>query len=48
MPSLVQGTLGALGYFQADNDATFGVPVLAYTRNGHTVDTRPNLEGLRG
>ena len=47
MPSLVQGTNGAMGYFQADNDDTFGIPVLSYTRNGVTVDTVPDLDGLR-
>ena len=47
VPSLVAGTLGAMGYFQADFDSSFGVPVLSYTRNGVTVDTVPNLEGLR-
>ena len=36
-----------MGYFQADSDATFGIPVLSYTRNGVTVDTVPNLDGLR-
>ena len=47
VPSLVEGSIGSMGYFQADNDATFGVPVLSYTRGGVTVDTVPNLDGLR-
>ena len=47
MPGLVEGTIGGMGYFQADNDATFGVPVISYTRNGVTVDTVPDLDGLR-
>ena len=46
VPSLVLGTVGAQGYFQADNDPTYGVPVMPYTRNGVQTDTVSNLAGI--
>ena len=46
VPSLVLGTVGAQGYFQADNDPSYGVSVMPYTRDGVTTDTVSNLAGI--
>ena len=40
------GVTGALGYFLVDGNTEFGVPTMPYTRNGVSVDTMANVDGL--
>ena len=46
VPSVVQGTVGAQGYFQANSDPSYGTVAIPYSRNGQVTDTVADLAGI--
>ena len=46
MPSLVLGTTGGQGYYQANGDSSYGLITIPMPRNGITTDTFSDLNGI--
>ena len=47
VPSLVQGTVGSVGYFQNNGDASYSTFTFTRTVDGVVYETNPDLDGLR-